>query len=512
MNLSILFPYRSTLSEEKDLPEFFNDLNLDLMIKEIVSFDKEIDSTQYYLDVPSDLDTVYFRQKISQDLMDVNLQKTMKQLCRQMDRIQRNINFASKLDNIHNRNGWYLNIILEYQSIVQQFSENLDERDIKSEGLLSIRKAVSEIVKDQKFVDTCKRADELNNQLQNVRYSLVIKGNMIRVYKVDNSINLNDQIQSLFSRFDRREVRDYHSKFSYQQNMNHVEAQIVDHVAMLFPQPFKMLNEFISENPQIVHPIVEMFNKEIRFYVNYFYYIDVLKIHIPFSLPEISKSKIFQCKGFIDLALAKKADFDLAMLVSNDIYVNENQHFIIITGPNQGGKTTFLRAIGQMHYLAKLGLPVSGENAMIPWVNLLFTHFEIEESVTTLQGRLKNDLIRMRKIIENASSDSLILVNEMLSSTVLHDALHIYKRILVDLKATNARTFLVTFIDELSTFDENTLSLVSQVNPSDPTVRTFKVIPAPASGKSYAHSIAVKYGCTKSTIERMIQDENTIDV
>ena len=103
-----------------------------------------------------------------------------------------------------------------------------------------------------------------------------------------------------------------------------------------------------------------------------------------------------------------------AAIVRNDFAFAEPERVIVVTGPNQGGKTTFARAVGQLHQLARLGLTVPGE-----WrrgsgcVMRIFTHFEQQEHVDDLAGKLESDLIRTRNAIlgPHSRAESLVIMD-----------------------------------------------------------------------------------------------------
>jgi len=214
-------------------------------------------------------------------------------------------------------------------------------------------------------------------------------------------------------------------------------------------------------------------------------------------MPEITENKnnIYNHKGF-NLALAYKIK---DKIVCNDFNINNDKRIIVITGPNNGGKTTFAIAFAQIHYLANLGLPVPGESSKLFLFDNIFTHFEKSEDVNSLRGKLEDDLIRIKNIIDNSTEKSIIIINEMLSSTTLNDAIYIGKKIIDEIRNINCICVYVTFIDELTKI-ENTISMVSQVLKENPEIRTHKIIEEPANGLAYAMALARKYGVTYDMI------------
>ena len=131
----------------------------------------------------------------------------------------------------------------------------------------------------------------------------------------------------------------------------------------------------------------------------------------------------------------------------------------------------------------------------------VFTHLEKQEDIATLRGKLDDELVRMRDILEHATAESVVVINEIFSSTTLADAVQVGEKVLTRIVELGCLAVCVTFVDELTTIAEATVSMVATVAADDPSQRTFKVVREPADGRAYAWALADKYGLTHERLK-----------
>lgn len=190
-------------------------------------------------------------------------------------------------------------------------------------------------------------------------------------------------------------------------------------------------------------------------------------------------------------------------IITNDFTFDDKARIYVLTGPNRGGKSVITVAVGATQALCQLGLPTPCESLEISPVDGIFTHFPEGADDTIDKGRLGEECARLREIFDGVSEDSMILLDESLSSTGAYEASYIASEILSGFACLRCRGIFSTHLHELARsvpeINERSaslggISIDTLVAGMEEGERSFKILRAKPDGKSYARDIADKYG------------------
>ena len=253
---------------------------------------------------------------------------------------------------------------------------------------------------------------------------------------------------------------------------------------------------------------------------------------LPLCRPDIAPQNERRCEGSnsynLNLAL-HMVEQDILLpdgITMNDILIGGDGRILILTGPNQGGKTTYMQGIGLIQLLAQIGCFVPGTSALISPVDQIYTHFPLEEQPDADTGRFGEEASRIGKIFKQVTRNSLVLLNESLSSTSLGESLYLAQDIVRILRRLGARAIYSTHIHELAERagemnesvpgDSQITSVVSSPVEIDPQLssvgirRSYKVEFRPPLGLSFAREIAARYGISYEQLEKALIDRGEL--
>jgi DNA mismatch repair protein MutS len=558
--LSVLFgPARPAGADSCPEPDYFHDSNLDQVCVALVGAD-ELQIRPFFHLRCADPDLVMMRHAVFADLEDPAVGAALASFSEEMSTIREQVAGLSKIHHRLRRERWHLLIAERYCTCVERLAHALAEPDAPSGDPSSqaLREAATYLVgytSTPHFLTMRARIDDLQARLRATVFNAYLTGGRVTVGPFDDEADYRSEIVDLFARFRRHgqhdpEWRDARKRpgtgkprrknpispesavsriytrnkptpSQFEASADPIRERIIELVARLEPQLFRELRQFTVDNPHYLDETVLRFHRELQFYLGYVRLIDRLRAAgLPFTTARLTDTDRLVAHDTYDLALAlsksepqpqagkpdrRPTSSTTALtarekngvgIVCNDLQLTGTEQTLVVTGPNQGGKTTLARTVIQLHHLAALGCPVPGTQVRLRLPDAIFTHFERQELVTVREGKLGDDLRRIHSILDRATDKSIIVLNEIFSSTSAADAAELGTAVLTAVHDIGATCVCVTFLDELSRLDADTVSMVATVGVNDPTERTLKLVRRPADGRSYAAALAAKHRLT----------------
>lgn len=164
-----------------------------------------------------------------------------------------------------------------------------------------------------------------------------------------------------------------------------------------------------------------------------------------FPVPLAAVPRVFSVRGLYDASLGFHLD---GPVVGNDVD-GDGKRLVMITGANQGGKSTFLRSVGLAQMLLQAGLFVPADSFSASVCESIFTHFKREEDTTMTHGKLDEELSRMSEIADRITPGCLLLCNESFAATNEREGSEIARHVIRAMLDAGVTVFFVTHLFDL---------------------------------------------------------------
>lgn len=504
--LSLLFPQGNRKSESLP-PAFFGDLQLDGICRAITAKYKEFDLLKHFYTIPDSPETVRYRQNIYRDLEhNEGMVLSLKKYLNQLMACETCFSYFRQIKDDVKKGSYLLLSCRHYLSALELLRETLAHAVITSEGFLACLELLDKTFAHTGFQSFCDNVRKAFTDIEQLELKLLIRGRVMSVWENEepDGPTVTEQLIDFVRAFDVPVEEEWYEQteavinpFPSPLETGPLENTIAGILKRSHPDVFKTLQDFAAfEFSPEKNPFVGL-KDEIAFYLSFYEFEHQLNaIGFRLAFPAVQEDAKLEVNGVYDLALAWKNRFSKQEIITNDISYRADKSFLVITGPNQGGKTTLARAMGQCVYFMLMGLKAPCHAMTSKFFARILTHFEVEESVETGAGKLKEELQRLKPMMRLYSQNSFVILNELFTTATTYDAQIMAKKVMKHFINNECLGIYVTHIQELAdeTSQKGIQSMVAQVDESDYAVRTFKIIPKKAEGLGYSDSIVKKYG------------------
>ncbi len=504
---SILFEHPETASAPSPVPPgYFDDLNLDLVAAAIMEGRSGL-GLEGLLWTPLDsADDVRFRQEVFQDLDGTPMFTRLMEFTNAMGTVRGRLARSRRAQHTFEHQRRHLDAAVAYCSAVLALNDAVRAYGPRSRGLRRVWAYLFTYAGSDSFTDLATAAREASAALADVTYCVSIEGGKVQVGPFRGEQAYVSEADETLARFAPSAAGDRDETATGQgsdegtdhddDGTDYVEARVLELVAKHFPTAFSRLALFSLEHPDFLDAALVGLDREAHFYLAILEHFRGLRsAGLRSCYPEVvDRGERLCVSDAYDLALAGHLVERGRPVVTNNFHCEPGESVFVVTGPNHGGKTTFARMVGQLHHLAALGSPVPGTTAKVPLSDLIFTHFAQQELPSDRRGALEDDLARAHSSLRSATAGSVLIFNEIFTSTTSDDAVLLGTRIVEKVLQLGALCVCVTFVDELASLGPGVVSMVATVDPDDPSARTYKVVRQPADARGYASALAEKYG------------------
>lgn len=498
-------------------PDAFADLNL----SEFIALFDEAKREQYqgFLEeMPIGHKTILYRQAIAKDFTTYpDLLKVFSDVLKKSRYMTGLVKFA------YEREASVYNLLKRVEEsehvmhLVEYLYLSLNGQAITSEGLIRFKAMLGELM-DHEVYDAFKSDMASIKALDGKVRSLTIGMNFDKNLMPESAIVISlDDKPFRYTRFMKQTSRIIESGFNALRQIPRrifapetvIPTDELNDMEHLIEPALKQLIQFCDLFNTRILTFIESVLEESTFYEMVVDFHSQLKsANLPTVLPGFNAS--ISIKGFcnINLLSLMMRLSQTNQMVYNDFQVASDENCFILTGANQGGKTTITQALGHVYLLSQLGFYIPAKQVQLKIIDGLYLLFPSEEVNNEDYGRLGEECSRFSDLFEKLTPNSLFLMNETFSGTSHLESLVLATESIQALARTGAtvvyNTHLHELVGQLHALNDD-YAYISLVCGSDVDHHSFVMERRPPLGKSYAGEIAKKHGLSFEQLTQSIQ-------
>ncbi len=493
------------LEEESDWKQAWIDLNLPDIVRHIKKSDE--DFCGEYLEKPCirEEDADYRLETMYEIYADESLYNSLAEYNKLLKKLHRDIFEWSREEFPQQKQYRFTRLVCFYFELIERLKEITLQ--CKSSGLVNLHDYCERITRSEKFKSIKAEAAQILSQTVTV-----LRNNALVINPADKVFTFEKRDPELdLSELFKNSVLDVfgielENRFSIVDPapLSNIEEKALRLIMAKNGEIFQRLDYFCNKSSDF-HEYIEVLAElrpQLAFYLGYAGFVKTAaQGGIPVCRP-VFRDEAYEALDCANPSLvAKFIDIRLPLrdIVRNDIELPRGGMFIL-SGPNQGGKTIYLKTVGLTAYLARCGCLVFSRRCAVPFYDMIYTHFMQKE--VPGKGRLVEETERMEKMMCNISRNTLVLLNESFASTRRKDGMEIAMHYLSRFEKAGCSVGFVSHYYEIPEIykDGNNRIVSLSGGIDDEGKRTYKILKVKGSGLAYARDIAKKCGMTYEQI------------
>ncbi len=234
--------------------------------------------------------------------------------------------------------------------------------------------------------------------------------------------------------------------------------------------------------------------------------------YLPMEERKMNAKGVFDLSFYIQMVGSDPMGSLKGKIITNDCRFDDDGRFFVLTGANNGGKTTYTRAIGIIQVLAQAGIYVPCAECEISPVDFIYTHFPKEEEVGLNTSRFTQECKQFKETVDTATRYSMLLLNESIQSTTPTECVYIATELTKIFRCVGVRGVYATHLLELARSldklnkevegDTKLVSLITTVDTTDDNRRLYRIERAEPQEFGYARTIYEKFGVSFEEVKR----------
>ena len=498
MEFTSILDLHTSADRDEQRPAFFLDLNLDQIIQRIDDlWGRKV--TPFYYSLPADRASEDYRREIMADVKDNGLYEILCCFVKDME-LWREAAAKKEAVRMHMQQlVWHVWEAGAYCRAFTILSHALEPLPLHSRGFLAFRSYLKQYINSEVFREMRTKAESVLEKFDRIRLVLSYEYGRLSVSQGEIDAAYDSFLAESFPEKSQK----MRNPFGVDADLTELEQELMKLVGRQRPEIFKGVEIFCRNYPKYAQEALIKFAEEIEYYLSFYCFQQKMERYgYAFCAPTVSESGELSAEGLYDLALACVSCGGQREVVSNDMRYGAEEKFFVLTGPNQGGKTTFARSLGQLVYFAKMGLDVPARKADICYFTDILTHFSVEESLETGRGKLKEELARLKPMMDTAHTGAFVVINELFTTAANYDACIMGKRVLEHFISQGCRGIYVTHLKELSDAHPRIVSLRAMLDEQG--VQNFRIERRAAQDSLSAVNLVNKHRLTYEQLKERL--------